>query len=306
MAQLIALTDDARQTFRTILGGQNVRVRAWWQPLDENWYISLSNLDGTPIITGLRLDEAARPVDGHLLDFKGGLLIDGVGEVGRNAWTTTHRLVYLTEVEAVDHAVRRAAAPDVTAGYPGKPSAFFITQGDAQAELLFRAGNQGSSALTGWQYRFRTTGDYGDWIDIPGGAAATNHIVTGLTNGTPYTFQVRTVSDQGWSEPSNAMAVRPTPRPAAPATFTATPGNAMVTLEGTAAAGTLGILRWEYRLGVTGSDPPWTAIPDSASASIEHVVTGLQNNTLHTVVVRIINRTGVGAISQAQTFTPQP
>ena len=212
MAQLIALSDDARQSFRVILGAQGVRVRAYWQPLDENWYLSLSNLDRTPIISGVRLDEAARPLDGQLLtDFKGALLVDGVGEVGRHAWTTTHKLLYLSEAEAASHATRRAAAAIPDTGYPAKPASFSVSGGDGQASLSFRAGNQGSAALIGWQYRVKEgMGAYGDWIDIPGSdASTTSYTVTGLTNGVTYELQVRVLSSAGWSEPSNPALVTP-------------------------------------------------------------------------------------------------
>ena len=102
MAQLIALTDDAHQTFRTILGAQPVRVTAIWNPSDEYWYVSLANVDRTAIVTGRRLVEAGRPLRGRVLDFEGELYVDGNGEPGRNAWASTHRLLYLTPSELGD------------------------------------------------------------------------------------------------------------------------------------------------------------------------------------------------------------
>lgn len=99
MAQQIIMTDDARRTWRTILGGQGVRARAWWQPLDENWYLSLSWLDRRPIVSAVRLVEGGRPLRGAVLDFAGEIVVAGTGELGRNAWTTSHRLLYLTAAE---------------------------------------------------------------------------------------------------------------------------------------------------------------------------------------------------------------
>ena len=95
MAQQIQLTNDARLTFRTILGGQNVRVLAWWQPLDASWYLTLSWLDGRVIIAGARLVENGRPLDGQVTDFAGSIVVDGTGHPGRNSWATTHRLLYV-------------------------------------------------------------------------------------------------------------------------------------------------------------------------------------------------------------------
>lgn len=110
MAQLIPLSNDARQTFRCVLGSQSVRVRAWWQPLDGYWYLSLATLARTPIISAVRLVEGARPFSGAVLEFTGGLLVSGPGEVGRNAWTTTHRLLYLDATETAADAVLRHGA----------------------------------------------------------------------------------------------------------------------------------------------------------------------------------------------------
>lgn len=94
-AQHLPFTGDARQTFRTILGGQSVRVRNWWQPTDQNWYMSLANVDQTPIVTGVRLPEGGLPLAGRIVDFVGQFFVEGRGEPGREAWTTTHRLLYL-------------------------------------------------------------------------------------------------------------------------------------------------------------------------------------------------------------------
>ena len=92
--QQIRLTDDVRQTFRTVLGGQSVRVKAWWQPLDLHWYLSLMWTDGRGIVAGVRLVEGGKPLAGHVLEFSGMLAVDGLGMPERNAWSTTHRLIY--------------------------------------------------------------------------------------------------------------------------------------------------------------------------------------------------------------------
>ena len=92
--QQIPLSNDARQTFRTILGSQNVRITAWWQPMDYHWYLTLGWLDGRGIIAGIRLVEGGRPLDGIISDFEGTLRVDGMGKPDRLSWETTHRLFY--------------------------------------------------------------------------------------------------------------------------------------------------------------------------------------------------------------------
>ena len=99
MADLIPLTADASQTFRVSLGGQAVRLSAWWNPTARGWYASLAWQDRRSIIRGARLTEGGLPLDGLVTDFLGGLYVDGEGDLGREAWAGTHRLLYLTEAE---------------------------------------------------------------------------------------------------------------------------------------------------------------------------------------------------------------
>ncbi|MDE2848200.1 MAG: hypothetical protein OXO51_15975 [Gemmatimonadota bacterium] len=100
MAQVIPLSNAPRQTFRTILDGQNVRMTAWYQPLDEHWYLSILRLDRTPIISSVRLVPMGYPIRALIVaDFTGDLIVEGAGDMGPEAWTTTHRLIYLAEGE---------------------------------------------------------------------------------------------------------------------------------------------------------------------------------------------------------------
>ena len=92
--QQIILSNDARQTFRTSLNGQNVRITAWWQPIDFHWYLTMGWLDGRGIIAGIRLVEGGQPLNGVITDFQGTLRVDGMGKLDRLSWETTHKLLY--------------------------------------------------------------------------------------------------------------------------------------------------------------------------------------------------------------------
>lgn len=93
--QEIPITNDARLTFRTVLGGQNVRFYFWWQPSDGHWYMSLSFVNGVAIVSGYRLVQSADLLLGVVSDFQGTISVGGLGTPGRTAWGNTHRLFYI-------------------------------------------------------------------------------------------------------------------------------------------------------------------------------------------------------------------
>ena len=106
MAEIVPLSDDARQSFLTRLAGVSVRVSAWWQPPEAAWYLSLETANAVPIIRGRRLVGSGRP----LRDIKtslgtGELYVSGPGEPGRHAWTRTHRLFWASQAELEQAAI---------------------------------------------------------------------------------------------------------------------------------------------------------------------------------------------------------
>jgi Ca2+-binding RTX toxin-like protein len=134
-------------------------------------------------------------------------------------------------------------------------------------------------------------------------ATATTRTVTGLTNGTSYTFQVRAVNLVGagpLSAPS--AAVTPLGPPAAPTSVLAVRGNALVQLSWTPGSdGGSPITGYtiEVRAGTTVvRTDTLTGTPTST------VVTGLTNGTSYNFRLRAVNAIGSSALATSNTVTP--
>ena len=95
------------------------------------------------------------------------------------------------------------------------PQNFTAAPGDGQAVLSWTAPASGSG-VTKHQYRQKEgAGSYGNWTDIPnsaeGGANEDGYTVTGLTNETVYTFELKRFVGTTESATAESNAVTPTP-----------------------------------------------------------------------------------------------
>ena len=80
---------------------------------------------------------------------------------------------------------------------------------DREVALSWRRPSNGGSAITRFEYRWKTTGSYGGWTTIPGsGPRTTSYTVPSLINGRAYTFQVRAVNKVGNAPDSNEATAR--------------------------------------------------------------------------------------------------
>ncbi len=204
---------------------------------------------------------------------------------------------------------------------------------DGQATLYWR--NPNDSAITKWQYRFKSRsasdeqfGSYGDWTDIPCESPCSvrtlsSYVVTSLTNGTTYTFQVRAVTTQNtptalgkvgswsignvgsageitlkWPSPSDSDIVKWRYRVRV-LPDTGEPGNlAVVTASRQATLYWVNpndpsVTRWQYRQKTgPGSFGNWTNIPCSSPCAARtqrsYTVTGLTDGTAYTFQVRAV------------------
>ena len=127
--------------------------------------------------------------------------------------------------------------------------------------------------------------------------------VTGLTNGTAYTFTVAATNNIGTgtaSTLSNAVTPAAPTAPGAPTGVTATAGNASATVSWTAPSPNGGSPITSYTItpylgGLAGADAhdPVTGSPAATSTT----VTGLTNGTAYTFTVAATNNIGTGTAS---------
>ncbi len=118
--------------------------------------------------------------------------------------------------------------------------------------------------------------------------------VSGLTNGTPYTFTVSATNAVGTGSHSTASSpVTPATVPGAPTATGAVAGNATATLSWTAPTDTGGAEISGY--SVTASPGGKTCSTSTTTCT----VTGLSNGTAYTFTITASNRAGSGPASEA-------
>ena len=218
---------------------------------------------------------------------------------------------------ATDAAVTATPAPVV----PDAPSALTAMAGNAEVTLSWTAAvKDGGAAITGYMIEHDTDMNFSSSpTTVSTATAATSHIVSALTNATPYYFRVAAVNAAGtgaYYPGATDAAVSATPAPTAPAAPTAlmaTAANAAVTLSWDAPAsdGGAAITSYmvEYDTDMNFSSSPTTV--STATAATSHTVSALTNATPYYFRVAAVNSVGTGAYypgatDAAVSATPAP
>jgi uncharacterized protein (TIGR02145 family) len=179
----------------------------------------------------------------------------------------------------------------VNATVPGAPTNVVATAGNASAIVTFVAPtNNGGSPITGYTVTSNPAGGTG------GTGSGSPLTVTGLTNGTSYTFTVvaeNTVGSSASSDPSTA--VTPATAPDAPTGVVATAGNASATVTFVAPTNNGGSAIVEYLV----TSNPATSLVKGTSSPIN--VTGLTNGTSYSFTVQAVNGVDTSAFSSSST-----
>ena len=188
----------------------------------------------------------------------------------------------VTATNAVGNSAASAPSSEVTpATLPDAPTAVEATRGNGEVSVAFTAPvSDGGSAITDYTV-----------TSSPGNFTATGAIspltVTGLTNGTVYTFTVIATNAVGNSvESALSSEVTPATVPEAPTAIDATAGDGEVSVAFTAPVSDGGSVITDYT--VTSSPGNFTA----TGAISPLTVTGLTNGTVYTFTVIATNAVG--------------
>ena len=149
----------------------------------------------------------------------GGMVRVNAKAVGEAMVTVTARASMPSSATIVDQArldeamitfdVMVVAVPAVDPVAPGAPTGLTPTAGDKQVALAWKAPTSGD-APTGYHVRYGPGDFWSDWADTDSMAA---HTVTGLDNGTEYTFEVRATNAAGNGPAASVKATPMGPDP---------------------------------------------------------------------------------------------
>ena len=250
---------------------------------------------------GTSTPDASAALD--LTSTTGGLLLPRMTDTQRLAISTpvaAGLMVYVTDLNGgsfvfYDGNGWSAFVSNCTTG-PDAPTTVTATAADSGATVSFTApSSNGGSTITSYTATATSTTDTHTISVTQSGSG--DITVTGLTNGTAYTFTVTATNAIGTSLPSAASnSVVPATIPDAPTIGTAVAGNAQATVPFTAPSsnGDSDITSYTATsspAGITGT------VNQSGSGSI--TVTGLTNDTAYTFSVTATNAIGTSAASVA-------
>jgi titin len=203
---------------------------------------------------------------------------------------------------AANSAPVTPAAPPSSAQVPATPLNVTAVSGDAQATVTWAAPADGGSPITSYTLTARRgSTTVGQWQVQAG---TTQRLLTGLTNGASYVFDVTARNAVGDSAPASSNAVTPATVPDAPGSVSAQPGDGQAAVSWNAPADDGGSAITSYAVTPVGPNGALasTSVPAGSSST---VISGLTNGVSYRFSVRAVNAVGSSAAATSAPVTPQ-
>lgn len=228
------------------------------------------------------------------------------GDANAGSLATTHTILGLVNGTAYTFTVTatntigasQVSAPSNTVtptSAPNPPSNVIAVSGNAQATVAFSAPSfNGGSAITGYSVTSNPSGG----VDLNAGSAGLSHVISGLTNGTTYSFTVVANNATGPSSASpSSNTITPATTPGSPTGVVATPGPGSVLVSFSAPTSNGGLAITSYTV-VCGSQ-------SATSSELAVSVIGLTDGVAVTCMVVASNAVGSSVpSSQSNSVVP--
>jgi fibronectin type 3 domain-containing protein len=181
-------------------------------------------------------------------------------------------------------------------GKPFSPGDLIATPGSSSVALAWLT----VPGVTSYNV-LRGTTSGGETLLTSVSSSASTYTDDSVTNGTTYYYEITGTNSTGTGAPSNEASAEPAASaPPAPTNLTATPGNAQIVLNWTAAAGATSYDIYE---GTSSGGESGTPIATGVTTTA-YTVTGLTNGTTYYFEVAGVNSVGTGADSNQASATP--
>ncbi|MDD2819528.1 MAG: fibronectin type III domain-containing protein [Candidatus Nanopelagicales bacterium] len=196
--------------------------------------------------------------------------------------------------------------PYYTPTVPGVPTSVVLTPGNTQVSMAWIAPvDDGHSTITDYSIQYKSGSSWIPFID--GVSTNTSVIVTGLTNGTLYSFRVAAVNAIGTGTYTSTSTSTPATIPGAPTSLSASRSSTNGTLTWTAPASDGGSAVTDYLVAYKlSTDADWTVFNDGVRTATGATVTGLTTGANYDFQVITVNLVGSSSATSTVNLTATP